>query len=217
MVPDPNPRSDLVSGIDPSFNFGSGSDMGSSSSMGSNTDLVPDAKPGADMVSGSNPSFNFGSGSNMGSDSSTDLVPDANPGTGIVSGSDPSFNFGSGSNMGSDSGTGSTFRIGPGGPGCSKEDIEVDQGATGPLPSGIPTYTVIITNTCTIGSCTYSNIHLTCGWFSSFNLIDPNVFRRIAYNDCLLKNGATLNPNEVISFVYADTFPYPLAVSSVTC
>ncbi|XP_019179299.1 PREDICTED: putative per-hexamer repeat protein 5 [Ipomoea nil] len=188
--------SDLVPGTDPGFGFGSGSNIGSGSSMGSNTDLVPDANP--------DPRFNFGSGPNMGSGSSTDLVPDANPG------------------LGTGTGAGSTFRIGPRGPGCSTLDILVDQAASGTLSNGIPTYTVIITNTCFAGSdgtgkCTFSDIHLSCGWFSSFILVNPDVFRRIAYDDCLLKNGGNLNPNEVVSFVYADSFAYPLSVTSATC
>ncbi|XP_019179296.1 PREDICTED: putative per-hexamer repeat protein 5 [Ipomoea nil] len=189
-----NTGSDLVPGTDPGFGFGSGSNMGSGSSMGSNTDLVPDANP--------DPRFNFGSGPNMGSGSSTDLVLDANP----ISGT----------------GTGSSFTIGPGGPGCSTLDILVDQFASGTLWNGIPTYTVIITNTCFAGSngtgsCTFSDIHLSCGWFSSYILVNPDVFHRIAYNDCLLKNGGNLNPKEAVSFVYADSFPYPLSVTSATC
>nr|GMD88548.1 TPD1 protein homolog 1-like [Ipomoea batatas] len=185
------PDADVVPGMDPGFSFGSGPNMGS----GSNTDLVPDANPG------SNPGFNFGSGSG------TDLVPDANP----ISGS------------GTGTGTGSTFRIGPGGPDCSKWDIEVDQAQTPPLPNGIPTYTVIISNNCHVGTgpdagkCTFTDVHLSCGWFSSYILVDPDVFRRLGYNDCLLKNGGNLNPREVISFVYADSFEYPISVTSATC
>ncbi|KAI3456573.1 hypothetical protein Pfo_013236 [Paulownia fortunei] len=100
---------------------------------------------------------------------------------------------------------------------CSKDNIVVDQGPTAPLPSGIPTYTVEIMNVCTTGSCSISSIHLSCGWFSSAREIDPNIFERIAYDDCLVKGGKPLNPGEAISFQYANTFEYPLSVSSVAC
>ncbi|VFQ81037.1 unnamed protein product [Cuscuta campestris] len=105
------------------------------------------------------------------------------------------------------------------GSGCTKDNIEVDQGQTSPLPNGIPTYTVEIENVCIDGrrSCRMSNIHLRCGWFSSARLIDPAVFRRVGYDDCLLNDGAPLDAGDCISFVYANTYPYPLEVSSVSC
>ncbi|RZC59702.1 hypothetical protein C5167_007003 [Papaver somniferum] len=99
---------------------------------------------------------------------------------------------------------------------CSKSDIVVSQGSTPPLPNGIPTYTVEIMNVCTKG-CDISNIHLSCGWFSSARLINPRVFKRIRYNDCILNNGEALINGDSISFQYANTFQYPLTVSSVNC
>ncbi|KAI3873806.1 hypothetical protein MKX03_027075 [Papaver bracteatum] len=99
---------------------------------------------------------------------------------------------------------------------CSKSDIVVSQGSTPPLPNGIPTYTVEIMNVCTKG-CDISNIHLNCGWFSSARLINPRVFKRIRYNDCILNNGGALINGDSISFQYANTFQYPLTVSSVNC
>ncbi|KAI3843959.1 hypothetical protein MKW92_010088 [Papaver armeniacum] len=99
---------------------------------------------------------------------------------------------------------------------CSKSDIVVSQGSTPPLPNGIPTYTVEIMNVCTRG-CDISNIHLNCGWFSSARLINPRVFKRIGYNDCILNNGGALINGDSISFQYANTFQYPLTVSSVNC
>ncbi|KAI3466500.1 hypothetical protein Pfo_023163 [Paulownia fortunei] len=113
-------------------------------------------------------------------------------------------------------GGGSVNRIGLGGP-CSKDKILVFQGATSALPSGIPTYTVEIQNVCLSGSCSISNIHLRCGWFSSARLINPRIFRRIKYDDCLVNNGEALNPGEALSFQYANTFKYPLSVSSIAC
>ncbi|KAM7501067.1 hypothetical protein LguiA_025481 [Lonicera macranthoides] len=100
---------------------------------------------------------------------------------------------------------------------CSKANIDVFQGPTAPLPNGIPTYTVQIENVCLSGSCLISDIHLSCGWFSSARLINPSVFRRICYDDCLVNNGEPMSPGQSISFQYANSFQYPLYVSSVTC
>ncbi|KAF5796626.1 hypothetical protein HanRHA438_Chr08g0365921 [Helianthus annuus] len=71
-------------------------------------------------------------------------------------------------------------------------------------------------NVCTTG-CDISSIHLTCGWFSSARLINPRVFKRLRYNDCLVNNGNRLANGHTISFQYANTFRYPLSVSSVRC
>ncbi|CAI9283747.1 unnamed protein product [Lactuca saligna] len=99
---------------------------------------------------------------------------------------------------------------------CSKSDIVINQGPTDPLPSGIPTYTVEIMNVCTTG-CDISGIHLSCGWFSSARLINPHLFKRLRYDDCLVNNGKPLVNGHTISFQYANTFRYPLSVSSVIC
>ncbi|KAE7995234.1 hypothetical protein FH972_000055 [Carpinus fangiana] len=99
---------------------------------------------------------------------------------------------------------------------CSKDDIVVFQGPTAPLPNGIPAYTVQILNVCVSG-CSISNIHISCGWFSSARLVNPRVFRRLYYDDCLVNDGEALGPGESLSFQYANTFPYRLKVTSVTC
>lgn len=99
---------------------------------------------------------------------------------------------------------------------CTKADIVVNQGPTAALPSGIPTYTVEIMNVCVTG-CDISGIHLHCGWFSSAHLISPKVFKRLGYNDCLVNDGKPLVNGGTISFQYANTFPYKLAVASVVC
>ncbi|KAJ6408516.1 hypothetical protein OIU84_011771 [Salix udensis] len=99
---------------------------------------------------------------------------------------------------------------------CSKDDIDIVQGSTAPLPNGIPSYTVQILNVCVSG-CSISNIHVSCGWFSSARLISPRVFRRIYYGDCLVNDGEPLGPGEALSFQYANSFLYPLSVSSVDC
>ncbi|XP_059444099.1 protein TAPETUM DETERMINANT 1-like [Corylus avellana] len=99
---------------------------------------------------------------------------------------------------------------------CTKADIVVTQGPTPALPSGIPTYTVEIMNVCVTG-CDISGIHLTCGWFSSAHLINPKIFKRLGYNDCLVNDGKPLENGGTISFQYANTFSYHLAVSAVVC
>ncbi|KAK7369629.1 hypothetical protein VNO80_11671 [Phaseolus coccineus] len=98
---------------------------------------------------------------------------------------------------------------------CSKNSISVSQSKTNPLPSGIPQYIVEIANTCS--NCKISGIHLNCGMFSSATLINPKIFRRLAYNDCLVNDGKPLNSGAVVSFKYATTFSFPLSVSSVVC
>ncbi|GLJ48877.1 hypothetical protein SUGI_1030750 [Cryptomeria japonica] len=99
---------------------------------------------------------------------------------------------------------------------CSKEDIVVNQSPESPMPNGVPSYTVEILNVCTTG-CSIAQVHLTCGWFSSAVEIDPKLFKRLSYNDCLVNNGNPIKAGGSISFVYAQTSKYPMAVSSVKC
>ncbi|CAL9165144.1 unnamed protein product [Musa hybrid cultivar] len=92
------------------------------------------------------------------------------------------------------------------------------QGATPPLPSGIPTYTVTVLNLCSSrNGCAVGQIHLSCGAFSSTRLINPRIFRRLRINDCLVNDGRPLAPGASISFQYANSFSYPLSVSSAAC
>ncbi|KAG6520512.1 TPD1 protein homolog 1-like [Zingiber officinale] len=100
---------------------------------------------------------------------------------------------------------------------CSKEDILLYQGATAPLPNGIPTYTVQILNTCDVGGCGVGDIHVRCGWFSSARLINPRVFRRLRFDDCLVNDGTAIAPGGSVSFQYANSYPYPLSVASGAC
>ncbi|CAH1423134.1 unnamed protein product [Lactuca virosa] len=99
---------------------------------------------------------------------------------------------------------------------CSKSDIVINQGPTSPLPHGIPIYTVEIMNICATG-CSISDVHLSCGWFSSARLVNPHLFKRLRYNDCLVNDGKPLIPGRTVMFQYANTFAYQLSVSSVTC
>ncbi|XP_004250560.1 TPD1 protein homolog 1-like [Solanum lycopersicum] len=133
-------------------------------------------------------------------------------GTGGFIGNVGDGNGGDGNSTGGD---GSENRIGEGT--CSNNFIQVNQGPSASLPSGIPTYTVIVLNACYSGSCSISNIHLSCGWFSSARLINPRIFRRLNYNDCLVNDGQPLAAGESLTFSYANTYPYKLAVSSIVC
>ncbi|CAN1260112.1 TPD1 protein homolog 1 [Linum perenne] len=99
---------------------------------------------------------------------------------------------------------------------CSKEDIVINQGSTDPLPNGIPAFSVQILNV-GLSGCSISNIHVTCGWFSSYRLVNPSLFRRLNYDDCLVNDGHPLPPTSSLSFDYANISPYPLSVSSVSC
>ncbi|CAN8313977.1 unnamed protein product [Cochlearia groenlandica] len=112
-----------------------------------------------------------------------------------------------------DNGERTTNRIGQD---CSKDDIVVFQGSTVPLPNGVPAYTVEILNECVSG-CVIAEIHVSCGWFSSVRMVNPRVFRRLYYDDCLVNDGQPLGPGETLSFQYANSFSYPLSVSSVSC
>ncbi|MCO5554163.1 hypothetical protein L7F22_007689 [Adiantum nelumboides] len=100
---------------------------------------------------------------------------------------------------------------------CSKGDISIVQGQSSSMPSGIPTFSVEIINMCVVG-CVISNVHIACGWFASAKLVNPKVFRRIKFNDCLVNNGAPIKGGESISFQYSNSFQYPLKVlSAFTC
>ncbi|KAK9278121.1 hypothetical protein L1049_027679 [Liquidambar formosana] len=101
--------------------------------------------------------------------------------------------------------------------GCTPTDITLSQSPTEKLPSGIPTYTVEITNECTSGPCAIFNIHVSCGSFASAILINPDIFRRLAIDDCLVNNGQPLQPGVTLSFKYATTFSYNLSVKNFLC
>ncbi|MQM04817.1 hypothetical protein Taro_037618 [Colocasia esculenta] len=106
---------------------------------------------------------------------------------------------------------------------CSIDNIDVTQTLTQPLPNGIPTYTVHVANTCLPGTgCgdpdgSIFDVHLHCGWFSSARQLNPSVFRRLGHDDCLVNDGCPIPAGGVISFQYAQTYPYQLSVSSVSC
>ncbi|BFI13994.1 protein MpTPD1 [Marchantia polymorpha subsp. ruderalis] len=96
---------------------------------------------------------------------------------------------------------------------CTKSDISIFQGEISPLPNGIPTFNVQIMNLCSVG-CPISNIHVACGWFASAKLINPEIFKRLAFNDCLVNDGKPLYGGDSISFEYSNSFEYPMRVET---
>ncbi|RLN43373.1 hypothetical protein C2845_PM01G21750 [Panicum miliaceum] len=98
---------------------------------------------------------------------------------------------------------------------CSEGVVEVSQANAGPLPSGIPSYSVSITNTCL--DCTVRDVHVSCGEFASTVLVDPSSFRRLAYGDCLVSDGGPIGPGETVCFEYSNSFIYSMDVASVSC
>jgi hypothetical protein len=53
--------------------------------------------------------------------------------------------------------------------------------------------------------------------FSSARLINPTIFKRLNYSDCLVNNGKLFPDGNIIDFVYATTYEYKLSVSTLTC
>lgn len=94
---------------------------------------------------------------------------------------------------------------------CTSKDISIFQGRD--TSSGIPQYVVQISNTC-LSDCAPSDIHVFCGWFASALLVNPNTFRRIGYNDCLVNGGKSLRHGDIVRFEYANSFMYSLRFKS---
>ena len=101
-------------------------------------------------------------------------------------------------------------------PACEK-NIVVNQSPNSPTPNQImPSYTVPVVNLCSTG-CSIEQIHLNCGSFASAIWIDPRFFKRLSINDCLVNDGKPIMAGGTVSFVYAQTYKYPMTVSSVKC
>ncbi|XP_076881454.1 TPD1 protein homolog 1-like [Bidens hawaiensis] len=99
---------------------------------------------------------------------------------------------------------------------CTSKDLSISQNL---LPiHGIPVYTVEIVNTCEsqYSRCAPSDIHLHCGQFASARLVNPRLFKRLSYDDCLVNNGQKLRTGQVISFSYSNTFKYPISFKHAT-
>ncbi|KAF2313033.1 hypothetical protein GH714_008820 [Hevea brasiliensis] len=97
---------------------------------------------------------------------------------------------------------------------CSKNDIAIAQGQVGVQPDGTPTFSVEIANICSTG-CAITNIHLSCGDFSSGIFINPKIFKKLARNDCVVNSGEPLATGSALSFRYAAASQFPLSVSSL--
>ncbi|KAI3957292.1 hypothetical protein MKW92_036392 [Papaver armeniacum] len=98
---------------------------------------------------------------------------------------------------------------------CPTDTLAVYQGRVDPLPGGLPEHFVNICNIAT--NCTAYRIYLSCGWFASAKLINPQVFKRLRFNNCLVNDGKDLEEGRCLSFTYSETYPYPLAVKSIKC
>lgn len=94
---------------------------------------------------------------------------------------------------------------------CTQRDISISQSRSS--SSGIPQYIVQIASTCMSG-CAPSNIHVHCGWFASARIVNPNTFKRLSYDDCLVNAGRPLRNSHIIRFTYSNSFMYPLAFKS---
>ncbi|XP_061349093.1 TPD1 protein homolog 1-like [Gastrolobium bilobum] len=94
---------------------------------------------------------------------------------------------------------------------CTNRDISISQSRES--TSGIPLYVVQIVNTC-VSECAPYDIHLHCGWFASARIINPRLFKRLSYDDCLVNGGKPLASSQIIRFTYSNSFMYPLAFKS---
>ncbi|XP_058106633.1 TPD1 protein homolog 1-like [Magnolia sinica] len=95
---------------------------------------------------------------------------------------------------------------------CKASDIVVSQAAGSPLPDGIPTFSVQISSTCS-SKCPIWGVHVSCGLFASAKLVNPRIFRRVGPGDCIVNDGKPLESGVSLSFIYANSFSYPMYVS----
>ncbi|KAK9057610.1 hypothetical protein SSX86_022446 [Deinandra increscens subsp. villosa] len=95
---------------------------------------------------------------------------------------------------------------------CRPNDLRIAQSQVG--FTGIPLYAVEIINGCLseAAGCQPSKVHLHCDWFASARFINPKVFKRLSYDDCLVNDGKSFKSGQMISFSYANTHMYPLAL-----
>ncbi|CAJ2654040.1 unnamed protein product [Trifolium pratense] len=95
---------------------------------------------------------------------------------------------------------------------CTNKDISISQSRE--TLTGIPQYVVQIVNTCVSSECAPYNIHLHCGWFASARIINPKLFKRLSFDDCLVNGGKPLTSSQIIRFTYFNSFVYPLSFKS---
>ncbi|KAL2227999.1 UNVERIFIED_CONTAM: TPD1 protein [Sesamum indicum] len=96
---------------------------------------------------------------------------------------------------------------------CPDAQVQVSQGLES--TSGIPRYGVMIANLCS--NCWVAKVHLHCGWFASANVVNPQLFKRMSYDDCLVNGGKPIASGHVVQFQYSNTYSYPLSVASYVC
>ncbi|KAL2610453.1 hypothetical protein R1flu_029026 [Riccia fluitans] len=96
---------------------------------------------------------------------------------------------------------------------CAPHDLSLTQGPVSSA-SGIPTFNVQIVNLC--GACAMKDIHVACGNWASATPVDPYVFTRLGYNDCLVNNGRPLNSQGSVSFQYSNSAMYPMSIATAT-
>ncbi|KAL2341671.1 hypothetical protein Fmac_009611 [Flemingia macrophylla] len=94
---------------------------------------------------------------------------------------------------------------------CTSKDLSISQSKSS--TSGIPQFIVQIVNTCVSG-CAPFDIHLHCGWFASARIVNPRLFKRLSYDDCLVNRGNPLASSQIIRFTYSNSFMYPLVFKS---
>ncbi|GLJ46240.1 hypothetical protein SUGI_0974270 [Cryptomeria japonica] len=81
--------------------------------------------------------------------------------------------------------------------------------------SSPPRFKVVIHNTCS--KCPAINVHVNCGKFSQ-ELANPQVFKVVGYDDCVVYGGLPLSPLQTVSFTYAHAkFPMSLKYSDLQC
>lgn len=95
---------------------------------------------------------------------------------------------------------------------CNLRDVSLSQSFQNYGPNGEPTYAVQIVDTCSNPRCKISNVHVSCGMFSSGVYINPSAFRRIYPGVCLVNNGWPLKPMDIIGFTYTSIHIQPLSI-----
>lgn len=83
---------------------------------------------------------------------------------------------------------------------CSPRDVRKYQWASGFTSLHVPKYTVQIINEAWHVKGVFG-VRISCGEFASKALINPMIFRRISFCNCLLKDGRIMNRGDRSSFV----------------
>ncbi|XP_047330974.1 TPD1 protein homolog 1B-like [Impatiens glandulifera] len=100
---------------------------------------------------------------------------------------------------------------------CCAADIRINQWPSGYTAMNIPKFTVEVVNEAWMATDGVFDVHIFCGEFASATLVNPMVFRRIGFGDCVLRDGGKIGMDEIISFDYSNILPYPLFAVHVRC